>query len=231
MMNSNDPGKTRQVINPKQAMRFGGAILLFGVLLTLLTIGFEVRIGWVALLDDEATLGDLAAFMQTHWGSLRWIWAGQMAGTCLTALAALLLLQGLHLQNRWLSTSILWSVVVICAILVAAALGLALGSYPPAFAAFEQSPELFKTTRTGVRFLYDAAGLGQYIAIFIIFLWEGFAQRGVLPRSWMAGTLAVLFLAIVAAIGGFLAPQMAGAAVFLIPGILGLAYWRWQGTT
>ncbi|MFW6174922.1 MAG: hypothetical protein ACOC5K_04010, partial [Chloroflexota bacterium] len=163
--------------------------LLFGALLYVVTIGFEIRIEWVTLLSGETTLSDMAAFMEEHWSSLRWLWAGQMMGTCLTALAALLLMQGLQLQNRWLSTSILWSVVVICAILVAVAQGLALGSFPPALAAFKQSPELFETIRTGVRFLYDMAGLGQWLAILILFAWEGFAPQGVLSRSWLVSTV------------------------------------------
>lgn len=224
-MITKDPGQTRQVIDPKQAMRFGGAIFLFGVLLTVVTIGFEISIGWTAL-SGETTLADTAAFMQAHWNSLRWLWAGQMVGTCLRALGALLLMQGLLLHNRWFSSSVLWSVVVICAILVAVAQGLALGSYPPALAAFEQSPELFETFRTGVRFLYDKAGLGGFLAILVLFVWEGFAKRGVLPRSWLVGIVVVLVLAIVAAISGLLSPRTAGVVAFFIPGLLGLAFWR-----
>ncbi len=222
-----DVNKTRQLIDPELAMRFGGAILFIGVLLTVLTIGFEVRIGWVALISGEPSVEDLATFMQSHWSALRWIWGGQMLGTFFTALAALLLMQGLHLQHRWFSTGILWSVVFIGAILVTVAFGFTLGSYPPSIAAFEQSPELFETIRTGVRFLYDMGGLGLFSAIFVLFVWEGIANQGVMPKSWLVGTAVVVIFVIVAGISGLLAPQLAGAVIFLIQGVLGLAYWRY----
>lgn len=220
-----DSGRARQAMNPRQAMRFGGAILFFGVLLTVITIGFEIRIGW-ATRGDEATIGDMAAFMQAHWDSLRWAWAGQMVGTWLEGLSALLLLQGLHLHNRWVSTSVLWALIVICAIPVAVAQGLSLGLYPPALAVFEQSPELFETIRTGVRFLYDRAGLAKWLAYLVLFAWEGVARRGVVPRSWLVGAVVALVLAIGVAVAGLLPPRPVGVVGFLIPGLLGLAFWR-----
>lgn len=224
-MATTDSGRARQAMDPRQAMRLGGAILLFGVLLTVITIGFEIRIGW-ATRDEQATIADTAAFLQAYWDSLRWLWAGQMVGTCLRGLSALVLLQALHLQSRWLSTSVLWFVVFICAILVAVAQGLALGSFPPALAAFEQSPEVFETIRTGVRFLYAQAGLVAWLAFLVLFAWEGFAKRGVLPRSWLVGTAVAFVLAIGVAVAGLLPPRAVGVVAFLPPGLLGLAFWR-----
>lgn len=220
-----DSGRARHAMNPRQAMRFGGAILFFGVLLTVITIGFEIRIGWAAR-GDEATIADMAAFMQAHWDALRWLWGGQMVSTSLEGLSALLLLQGLHLQSRWFSTSVVWALIVICAIPVAVAQGLSLGLYPPALAVFEQSPELFETIRTGVRSLYDRAGLAKWLAYLVLFVWEGGARRGVVPRSWLVGTVVAFVLAIGVAAAGILPPRTVGIVAFLPAGLLGLGFWR-----
>lgn len=224
-MATTDPVRTtRRSTDPGQAMRSGGAILFAGGLLFVITIGFELRIGWPPP-ESETTLADVAAFMLQHWGALRWIWGAQMLGAFFFGLSALLLLQGRHLPSRWLSASVLWAAVAIGGIVATVAYGLALGSNPVALSSFEQNPEVFATVRGGVRFLLET-GLATLLVHLVLFIWEGVATDGVVPRSWILSIAMAFVLAVLAAAVGLVRPPAVGVVVFLVPASLGLGLWR-----
>jgi hypothetical protein len=213
------------VTDPGGEMRTGGAVLFMGAALFLITIAFELIVGWPPS-GDEATAADTPTFIHQHWSSLRWIWGAQMLAVFLIALSALLLLQSRHLAARCPPTSLIWSTVAVAGMILTVAFGLTLGSYPPAVRAVEENPEIFTTVRGGVRFLLASSGTVAVLGHIILFTREGMADRGLVPRSWILGMAVALVLAIMTAALGLLRPQTASAVVFFVPALLGLALWR-----
>lgn len=208
--------------DPGREMRTGGAILLMGALLFVATIGFEAGVGWPPPNDSV----DIPAVILEQWPSLRWIWAVQGFACFFFALSALVLLRSRYLDAHWRPATPLWSAVAIGGIMVAVAFVLTIGSYGPALLALDESPEIFATVRGGVRFLYESGlavvGLGHLV----LFLREGTARDGLVPRPWLVGILVAIALAGLAVSVDLLRPSTVGAVIFCIPALLGLALWR-----
>lgn len=203
-------------------MRSGGAILLLGALLFIVSIGFELSLGWPPSGEDT----DAAALMLQAWDSLRWIWTIEALATFLFALSALTLARSRHLEDSWRPSSIIWSAVAIGAILATVGFALALGSYPPALQTLEQNPELFEAVRGGIRATYEMGMLVQGLGHLALFLREGIANDGVVPRAWLLGFAGSIVAAIGIVVTGLLRPAAAGVVTFLVPALLGLALWR-----
>jgi hypothetical protein len=210
--------------DPGWEMRTGGAMLFTAAILFLVTIGCELIVGWPPS-GGAPTAADISAFMLQHWPTLRWIWAAQMLSGYLIGLSALLLLRSRHLHGLWRPGGFIWSTVAIAGIVLTVSYGLALGSYPPALRAAGENPEILTTVRGGVRFLGASAGAVVVAGCIILFIREGVAKDGVVPRSWILATALAVLLAIVTSAIGIL-PSTAGVAILLVPALLGLALWR-----
>jgi hypothetical protein len=222
MLTTDRPQAATLSTDPGREMRSGGAILFIGVLLLVTTIGFEMSVGWPPS-DDSV---DIPAFILQEWPSLRWIWAVQGLAGLLYGLSALVLLRSQHLNALWRPASTLWSAVAIGAIIFAVAFTFCLGSYPPALHALEDNPEIFAAVRGGVRNLYLTGGTVALLGLLVLFLREGIAKEGLVPRSWVFGMVAALALAMMAAAVGLLRLPTVAAVTFFAPALLGLAIWR-----
>lgn len=110
--------------------------------------------------------------------------------------------------------------------MLAVAFALTLGSYPPALLALEDNPEIFATVRGGVRNLYVTGSTVALLGHLVLFLREGIAKDGVVPRSWLLGMVVAVALAATAAAVGLLRPSTAGAVSLFAAALLGLAIWR-----
>jgi hypothetical protein len=205
--------------DPGREMRSGGGILFIGALLLLATIGAERSIGWPPS-DDVPT------FILSEWPSLRWIWAVQGLAGFAFGLSALVLLRDRHLNALWRPASTLWSAVAIGGVMLVVAFALTLGSYPPALLALEDNPEIFATIRGGVRNLFLTGATVAVLGLIVLFLREGIAKDGVVPRSWLIGLAVALALAIMAAAFGLVRLPTAGVVTLFAPALLGLAIWK-----
>jgi hypothetical protein len=205
--------------DPGREMRSGGGILFIGALLLLATIGAERSIGWPPS-DDVPT------FILSEWPSLRWIWAVQGLAGFAFGLSALVLLRDRHLNALWRPASTLWSAVAIGGVMLVVAFALTLGSYPPALLALEDNPEIFATVRGGVRNLFVTGATVACVGLIVLFLREGIAKDGVVPRSWLIGLAVALALAIMAAAFGLVRLPTAFLVTLFAPALLGLAIWK-----
>lgn len=203
----------------------GGATLIIGSLLFVITIGFEQQLGWPP--PDGAHGADVAALIQKLWPYLRWLWAAQLLASLLFGMSALLILRGRHLQGRWIATPVIWSAVAIGSVIATMAYGLSLGGYPPALLAWENNPDLFATFRGGVRLLYTIGLALVVLGLHALFIGEGVTKSALVPRYWLIGAVVGIAVAIVAGMVGL---PTAGVVAFLMPALLGLTLWRagWQ---
>lgn len=208
---------------PGTEMRTGGAVLLIGAVIFLVTVGFELIIGWPPA-GGEAT--DITAFMVQHWSTLQAIWAVQMLGVLLIASSALVLLQSRRLTGMWRPASVIWSMVAVAGTVLTVAYGFALGSYPALLPSVEENPGVFAAVRGGVRFLLNTALAVALLGFSLVFIREGLATDGIVPRSWIVGIAVAVVFAILAAAFGLLQPVVASAVIFFVPMLLGLALWR-----
>jgi hypothetical protein len=208
--------------DPGREMRSGGGILFIGALLLLATIGAEASIGWPPS-DDSV---DVPTFILKEWPSLRWIWAVQGLAGFAFGLSALVLLRDRHLNALWRPASTLWSAVAIGGVMLVVAFALTVGSYPPALLALEDNPEIFATVRGGVRNLFVTGSTVAWLGHIVLFLREGIAKDGVVPRSWLIGLAIALALAIMAAAFGLVRLPTAGLVTLFAPALLGLAIWK-----
>lgn len=211
-------------VDPGREMRSGGAILFAGAVLFWITIGLESWVGWTT--GGDRTVAELAGLLIAHWASLRWIWAAQALAALLFAVSALVLLRSRALQDRWLPAAALWSTTAVGSVVVVVAYGLTLGGYPPALAAFEQDPDLFATVSGAIRSLYFPGVIVAWLGYLPLLVREGVAEEGAVPRSWLVGAGVAVAGAIAAGASGWLHASTAGAAGFLLPGVLGLGIWR-----
>lgn len=156
--------------DPGTEMRTGGAVLFMGAVVFLLTVDFELIVGWPPS-GGEAT--DITAFMVQHWSILRWIWAAQMLAVSIIAMSALLLLQSRHLTDVWRPASVIWSMVAVAGIVLTVAYGFTVGSYPALLQSVEGNPEVFAAVRGGVRFLVDSAAAVAGLGFSVVFIREG----------------------------------------------------------
>lgn len=207
--------------DPAQDLRYGGVALFIGALLFVITIGFEQQLGWPP--PDGALGEDVAALIQQLWPYLRWLWAVQMLASLLFGVSALLILRSRYLKSRWITTAVIWSAVAIGSIIATMAYGLSLGSYPPAFLALEDNPELFATFRGGVRLLFTIGLALVVLGLHALFIGEGVTKSDVVPRYWLIGAVVGVAVAIAAGMVGL---PTAGVVAFLMPALLGLALWR-----
>jgi hypothetical protein len=188
----------------------------------LATIGAEASVGWSSS-DDSV---DVPTLIRKEWPSLRWIWAVQGLAGFAFGLSALVLLRDRHLNALWRPASALWSAVAIGGVMLVVAFAFTAGSYPPALLALEDHPEIFATVRGGVRNLFVTGATVAVLGHIVLFLREGIAKDGVVPRSWLIGSGVSLALAIMAAAVGLVRPPTAGVVTLLAPALLGLAIWK-----
>lgn len=95
-----------------------------------------------------------------------------------------------------------------------------------ALAVYESQPVLFDSIRGVVRVLYGMGSMAL-IVLLVVSLLVGVVRRdGVVDRRLGWGTLVFVALSIVVGAVTSLDAKTLGAAVFLVPAVLGYSYWK-----
>ena len=160
-----------------------------------------------------------------HWTALGRIWELQAVSDACVVVSALVLLRSRRLQGAWMLSSPLWSVVALGGLLAALAQVFTLGAYPPALAAARHSPEILATARGGAAFTYFTGQLAFQLGCLVLFVREGIAKDGVVPRSWLIGAGLVIAGSVVAGSTGVAQVPM-DIVLSVVMAVLGLFLWR-----
>lgn len=208
-------------MNRHDEPRIGGVLLLLGAATILVTIYFEFRIGWIGV---ERPPAEVPFFFRDQWTKLEPIWRGQTFGFATCTLAAMLLMKG---ARGWMSA--LWAVSVLAGVCVVVGFGMCLGGYPSSLAVYETQPVVFDSLRAVVGVLY---GLGVQVLILswvVAFVLGVVRREGVVGRRLGWATIAFVVASIVLGLVSPLDVKVTGAAVFLVPAVLGFSYWTSGG--
>ena len=197
--------------------RLGALLLIAGALITIVTILFEYKIGWIGV--DRASI-NMPQFLLENWNGMSSIWSWQAFGYFISTLAYII-----FLKNSKRILSLFWSVLGLCSFLQIVAMCLALGSYQPALEVYSSNPELFNTLGGGIRTLYSTAQLGG-LFLTVVFIIETFKKKGVVHKWTGITILALVLIAITIGVATTLPIKLTGASSFLIPIVLGLGYWN-----
>ena len=195
----------------------GGLFLIIGALVLLTTIYFEYSIGWIGIprTDEETN-----QFILNNWEDLKPIWTYQMFSHLIFILGYFLLLKKANLVMR-----ILWSILLVCSLLVLVAFGLTLGSYYPALEAYNNDPTLFETIRGGIGYLYQFGRYGLLLLV-VAFLVETLNKHGKISKVFGLSFLAVIIILIVIGCMLGISIKVVGATFILLPLAIGYAYFK-----
>ncbi len=195
----------------------GGLFLIIGALVLLTTIYFEYSIGWIGIprTDEETN-----QFILNNWEDLKPIWTYQMFSHLIFILGYFLLLKKANLVMR-----ILWSILLVCSLLVLVAFGLTLGSYYPALEAYNNDPTLFETIRGGIGYLYQFGRYGLLLLV-VAFLVETLNKHGKISKVFGLSFLAVIIILIVIGYMLGISIKVVGTAIILLPLAIGYAYFK-----
>lgn len=206
-----------KILENKSEKNTGGVILIAGSIIILITIFFEYQLGWIGV---PRTKEEIPYFIFNNWSRLNSIWSWQTIGHSMFFLSYLLLFK----KSKGL-VSLIWSILILCGLLVVVAMCMTLGSYYPALSVYNQEPMVFNSIGGAIRTLYNAGKFGSIILL-IVFLIELFQKDGAIPKR---PGLIVLVLVITPILIGSLigiSIKVAGTVWFLLPMYLGYSYWK-----
>ncbi|MEO2050787.1 MAG: hypothetical protein ABGX00_03410 [Allomuricauda sp.] len=203
-----------QMVNENQV---GGLFLILGSLVLLTTIYFEYSVGWIGVTRTDK---ETNAFILGNWDSLKQIWTWQMLSHFTYTIGYVLLLKNANIVMR-----IIWTILMVCSLLMLVAFGLTLGTYYPALETYNSEPLLFETIRGGIGYLYQFGRYGLLLFL-VAFLIETLLTNGKIVKVFglaFLGFIAVLFII------GYtfgIAMKIIGASFFLLPLTIGYFYFK-----
>ena len=197
--------------------RLAGILLIVGALITIVTILFEYKIGWIGV---DRTSSETPQFLLENWIDMKSIWSWQTFGYFISTLAYFI-----FFKNSQGMLSLFWSILILCGCLQVVAMCLTLGSYQPALEVYSSNPEVFNTIGGGIRTLYSTAQMGG-LFLTVVFIIETFKKKGVVHKWTGISILALVLIAIAIGAATTLPVKLTGASSFLIPIVLGLGYWN-----
>ena len=204
-------------LKPVNEFKLGGLFLILGSILLLGSIFFEYHISWIGI---ERTENEVPKFIYENWQDLKLIWRWQMLAHFVLLIAYFLLLKDATAIMRTL-----WSVLLVCSLMMLIAFGFTLGSYYPALEVYNSQPEIFETISGGIGWLYQFGRMGLLI-FFLVFLLELFGKNGKVSRGTGILILCLVVLSIVLGFSTGISVKVTGAAFFLLPMTLGYYYFR-----
>jgi hypothetical protein len=213
-------------IAPGREVRWASAALALGAALFVLgtILGLDAFDGsWDTSVGP--TLPATVSLIEERWPRFRAIWGGEMLGSLLMALAALVLQRRPQASARWLPVSMAWTSVGVGSVLVAASYCLTLGGYPTALAAFQEQPALFATLRGGILFLHAVGSVFQLLGVLGALITEMRWRGSALPDRLLQIGAGVALLGAVAAVGGLVPGVYGATALFGAAVLLGAAIW------
>jgi hypothetical protein len=206
--------------------RWAGAALALGATLFVLgtVVGLHAFDGdWDTSVGP--TLPETAALIHERWPRFRAIWSGELLGSLLMGVAALLLQRRRQASARWLPAGVAWTVLGVGSVLVAVSYGLTLGGYPAALAAFENQPALFATLRGCVLFLHAVGSILQLLGVLGALVTEVRWRGRALPDRLLQSGAGVALLGAVGAATGLIPGVYGATGLFLAAVLLGAAIW------
>ena len=195
--------------------RLAAILLIAGTLITLVTILFEYKIGWIGV--DRAS-SETPQFLLENWNGMNSIWSWQAFGYFISTLAYLI-----FFKNSQKILSLFWAILTLCGFLQVVAMCLTLGSYQPALEVFSSNPEVLNTIGGGIKTLYSTAQLGG-LFLTVVFIIETFKKNGVVHKWTGITILALVLIAIAIGLATTIPVKVTGVSSFLIPIVLGLGY-------
>ena len=123
----------------------GGLFLILGSLVLLTTIYFEYSVGWIG---NSRTDNETNEFILSNWENLKLIWTWQMLSHFIFITGYFLLLKKANIIMR-----IIWSILVVCSLMMLVAFGLTLGAYYPALEMYNSEPKICKILIDGLKSL------------------------------------------------------------------------------
>lgn len=197
--------------------RMGGLFLILATLVLLTTIYFEYRIGWIG---NPRTDKETIEFLLSNWENIKYIWTWQMLSHFIFIVGYTLLLKNANLIMR-----ILWSILMVCSLLILVAFGLTLGTYFPALEIYDNEPAIFETIRGGIGYLYQLGRYGLSL-IAVAFLIETLDKKGKISRVFGLSLFAFITLLFMTGYGLGGSMKVIGAAFFLLPLAIGYFYFK-----
>lgn len=203
-----------KLINENQ---IGGLFLILGSLVLLTTIYFEYSIGWIGTTRTDKETNE---FILGNWESLKHIWTWQMLSHFIYTIGYFLLLKKANILMR-----IIWTILLMCSLLMLVAFGLTLGAYYPALEAYSSEPTIFQTIKGGIGYLYQFGRYGLLLFL-VAFLVETLNKNGKIVKVF--GLTFLGFIIIVLVIGHLfgLSMKVNGAIFFLLPLTIGYFYFK-----
>ena len=185
----------------------------------------EVRAGWASLTGPmQRTDLEAAAFLADNWGRMRSIWTWSLVGNGILAVAALLLMQ----RSTTVFTGLAWAVYFLGNLLLILCFALSLGSYPPAFAVLAEQPHLFEVARGAPLVLFELGALFGF-SVFPLYFGQALREHGRVSRGEAAFVLLLIIGTFATILLGYLSITVFALSCFLVPFLLGLAYFRRGG--
>lgn len=190
---------------------------MLGTMVLLTTIFFEYSIGWIG---NPRTDNETIEFLVSNWDNLKPIWTWQMLSHFIFVVGYSLLL-----KNAILIMRILWSVLMVCSLLIIVAFGLTLGSYYPALEKYSSEPALFETIRGGIGYLYQFGRYGLLLFA-VAFLVETLNKNGRISKVFGLSFFACIVLLFIIGYVLGVSMKIIGVAFILLPLAIGYFYFR-----
>ncbi|NRA29568.1 MAG: hypothetical protein HRU11_04835 [Parvularculaceae bacterium] len=204
--------------------RQAGALLFIGVLLIVGSILGEFAIGWGSP-SRELPLAERVARYAAAWPTLRWLFAGQMAGVLLQTAASFLLLASNRSTRALPPQKIVLAVTSVAGVMVVLAFAISLGAYPAAFAVVDTSPEIIAVLFGQANVLYQGFSALMALGFLTVFVQEGVSKDGCVGRGSLLVILGLLVGGFVVPALGLMSGKTTGVVFFVVPAWLGLSWW------
>lgn len=206
--------------------QWGAAAFSLGAMLFVMGVVFGLRaFGGEWDTSVGSTLPVTAALIDEKWAVFRRIWTGEMIGAFLMCAGAFVLQRMPSRASAGVPLDLVWIVVAIGSLIVAAQYALVLGSYPPALSAFADEPAVFGAIRGGVMVMHAIGSVLQLLGVLVILVSELRLTAADTPDRIVQAAVAVSVVGIALAVTGTMAGELGAAAIFLSASLLGAAIW------
>ena len=193
----------------------GGLFLILGSLILLITIYFEYSIGWIGTSRTDKETNE---FILRNWENLELIWTWQMLSHFIFITGYFLLLKKANIIMR-----IIWSILVVCSLMMLVAFGLTLGTYYQALEMYNSEPAIFETIRGGIGYLYQFGRYGLLLYV-VAFLVETLNNNGKILKVFGFSLFTFIILLFIVGYALGISMKVIGAAFFLLPLAIGYFY-------
>ena len=163
---------------------------------------------------------DTTEFLISNWSKLKDIWTFQMLSHFIFTIGYFLLLKRANIVMQ-----IVWSILMVCSLLILVAFGLTLGSYHSALEVYNTKPEIFDTIKGGIRYLYQFGRYGLLLVI-LAFLVETLSNDGKIFKNFGILFLSSIILLFIVGKTSGISTKVIGVFFILLPLTIGCFYFK-----